>query len=514
MIIRETRSVCPICLANVPARLEKQPDGSVFLEKNCPQHGAFRTIVWRGRLPFARWIAGARPMEGVEGQNCPGSCGLCPEHIRESCCVLLEVTRRCNLHCRFCFADAGGDNGPETEELLTAIRDIAARCGRPMLQLSGGEPTLRDDLPVLIRAAKDAGIPYVQVNTNGIRLAEDPALAGRLADAGLDFVFLQFDGTDDSIYRQLRGKELMEIKKRAVERSGEAGLGVTLVPTVVPDVNSHALGDIVRFAAAHSPVVRGVHFQPVSYFGRIPKEGPEDTDRCTLDELLFALCAQTGLELNDFIPSRCDHPLCGFHGSFIAEEGRLIPLTRGDMAPQGTITAGENREFVARHWLRQRDAEQNRAAEAAARRSASGEDSQIPTGAAAASGGMASDTTSPEDMSWRADRSPGDKSCQAKSLAACYDSHNESDNDVLFEGRTYQLRLDMAQSSVSDMDVFLQKVRTQSFTLSSMPFQDAMSLDMERLRSCSLHVYSEGKIVPLCAQYLTAMGQEPMEEEG
>ena len=53
-----------------------------------------------------------------------------------------------------------------------AIRDIVSQCGEPLLQLSGGEPTLRDDRPELIRYAKEAGCSYVQTNTNGIRLAQ------------------------------------------------------------------------------------------------------------------------------------------------------------------------------------------------------------------------------------------------------------------------------------------------------------------------------------------------------
>ena len=447
MTLRETRSVCPVCLANVPARLQEQPDGSVFLEKTCPRHGKYKTVVWRGRLPFSRWTGSARPLAQGEGLHCPERCGLCAEHQRESCCVLLEVTRRCNLRCRFCFADAGADSEPDYARLTAAISEIAR--SRPMLQLSGGEPTLRGDLPALVRAAKAAGIPYVQVNTNGVRLAEDPDLAFALAEAGLDFVFLQFDGVDDDVYRALRGRDLLSIKERAIANSGAAGLGVTLVPTVVPEVNLSALGDIVRFAAERSPVVRGVHLQPVSYFGRVPA-APDDAGRCTLDELLTELCRQTGLMTGDFIPSRCDHPLCGFHGSFIAEGGRLIPLTRGESAPAKTISAGENREFVARHWLREPG---NETVVPAA--------SPVPT----ASGRSA----------------------------------------ALTGGGSCDLRLDMERSGVSDMDVFLKKVRSQSFTLSSMPFQDAMNLDIERLRSCSLHVFRDGKLVPLCAQYLTPM---------
>ncbi|MCR4894772.1 MAG: radical SAM protein [Eubacteriales bacterium] len=449
MIIRNTRSVCPICLENIPARLIQEPDGSVFMEKSCPECGDFRTLIWRGKLDFASWIAAASPLKDSEGIRCPDNCGLCGDHLRGSCCVLLEVTKRCNLRCRFCFADAGREEEPSFDRLCEQIRDIASKGNKPMLQLSGGEPTLRDDLAGLIRTAKEAGIPYVQVNTNGIRLALEPHLASLLAGAGLDFVFLQFDGTDDGIYRFLRGRDLMRIKEKAIENSVKAGLGVTLVPTVVPGVNTECLGDIVKFAAERSPGVRGVHFQPVSYFGRTPDGFPPDGERCTLDELLYGLCEECGLETADFVPSRCDHPLCGFHGSFISEKGMLIPLTKGESVPRDTITSEENREFVARHWKRDRQNEPS-------------------------SGRMPRET-----------------------------AEEDEDRPIPAGGR-YSLRLGMEESGVSDMDTFLKKVRSQSFTLSSMPFQDAMNLDIERLRSCSLHVYSSGKLVPLCAEYLSA----------
>ncbi|MBR3357156.1 MAG: radical SAM protein [Solobacterium sp.] len=455
-MIRETRSVCPVCLANIPAVLDQRPDGSVVMTKTCPQHGTWETTVWRGRLPFSRWISGTAPLAGSEGLHCPEACGLCSEHVQGSCCVVLEVTERCNLRCRFCFADAGKNSEPPLTELLDAVQNIAHTASRPMLQLSGGEPTLRNDLPDLIRAAREAGIPYVQVNTNGIRLAQEPDLAQALADAGLNFVFLQFDGTDDRIYRTLRGRSMLEIKEKAIANSGAAGLGVTLVPTVVPGVNLRILGDIVKYAADRSPVVRGVHFQPVSYFGRVPENGPVSPEHCTMDELLASLCEQTGLVFTDFVPSRCDHPLCGFHGSFIAEKGLLIPLTHGNAAPRTMITAGENREFVAKHWLRQNT-------------ELKAENASVHT---------------PEQYTAA--------SCRAVN---------------------HPLRLPMENSDVTDMDVFLRKVRSQSFTVSCMPFQDAMNLDAERLRNCSLHVYRKGKLVPLCAEYLTPVDPAGRKEE-
>lgn len=70
-------------------------------------------------------------------------------------------------------------------------------------------------------------------------------------------------------------------------------------------------------------MVRGVHFQPVSYFGRVP-ELPKDEDRFTLDELMAEAVAQSGglFAMENLAPSCCDHPMCGFHGDFIDDAGR------------------------------------------------------------------------------------------------------------------------------------------------------------------------------------------------
>ena len=202
---RKTRSVCPVCLKNIPAVLHTEDSGRILLRKTCPEHGPIQVPVWQGLMDFDRWTQGSKPLSPGRGLCCPENCGICAEHEIGTCCALLEVTKRCNLHCTYCFADGGSaEKDPPLQEMKEAVRDIVSQCGSPLLQLSGGEPTLRDDLPELIRFAKEAGCSYVQLNTNGIRLAEDPAFAKALAEAGLDIVFLQFDGTRDDIYQNLR----------------------------------------------------------------------------------------------------------------------------------------------------------------------------------------------------------------------------------------------------------------------------------------------------------------------
>jgi hypothetical protein len=456
--VKKTWSVCPVCLKRIPARLALR-DGSWYMEKSCPEHGAYKTVVWRGSDPsLTGWGNYHPPKESEEDlPNCPDGCGLCDKHLQSTCCVLVEVTDRCNLRCPVCFAQSGGgDSGAEksrnwesgtagsrvekprteksVEELYQDFQFLINKECR-FIQLSGGEPTVRDDLPEIVRAAKRAGATSVQLNSNGLRLGKEPGFTKKLAEAGLDFVFMQFDGLGDEVYSTLRGRPLLEEKLAAIKVCGENGIGVTLVPTVVPGVNDRQVGAIIKFGMEHSPVVRGVHFQPISYFGRYPA-APEDESRITLPEIVAAIEIQTDglIRRTDLAPSACDHPRCGFHGDFVIMPDRLISLTPKPEAdgnccckPQAD-EALKNRNFVARRWKRNPELER-----------------------------------------------------EAAEIAEI----NEGD--------------------MMDFDSFLARLAANGFTVTGMAFQDAYNLDLERLRRCSLHVYDNGRIVPFCARYLTSV---------
>lgn len=433
-MIRKTRSVCPVCLSPIPAKLVSM-NNRIYLQKHCEKHGDFSVITWHGKEDFDAWNSGASPLGETEGLNCPANCGICSEHLQGSCCVLLEVTRRCNLSCRFCFAD--GDLDEPSLESLKQAADIILTRGQPLIQLSGGEPTMRDDLPELVKYIRGKGTRFIQLNSNGIRLADDEEYVKALADAGLSFVFMQFDGVTDDVYQTLRGERLLDVKRRAIEICGRHGLGVTLVPTVVRGVNDSQIGDMIRYGAALSPVVRGVHFQPVSYFGRYPRQ-PDDDERYTLDELLAALETQAGIKKENIMPSRCDHPSCGFHGSFVVmEDGVLRPLTFQKNASAGEMTSAQtNRNYIGTRW------------EAAPKK---------------------------------------DSSC----CCCCGGESTPSRENTEFDS----------------IDAFAERVKTYGFTVTSMAFQDAMNLDIERLRRCSLHVYDNGALKPFCARYITKIGE-------
>lgn len=360
-VLAETESVCPECLARIPARRVARGD-DVYLEKTCPRHGDFSAVVWRGAPAYGSWVrpktpgCPEKPFTAVAA-GCPFDCGLCSDHRQQTCCVLFEVTQRCDLRCPVCFAAAGAGPGadPDLATIAGWYRRLLDAGGPFNIQLSGGEPCLRDDLPEIIALGRSLGFTFFQVNTNGLRLGRDAAYLRRLVEAGLNTVFLQFDGTRDEIYTALRGRPLLAEKRAAVERCAAQGLGIVLVPTVVPGVNADDLGGIISFALQHAPAVRGVNLQPISYFGRYP-QAPADADRITLPEVMRAIEAQTGgtIRAENLTPTGAKHARCAFHGNFVQMPGgRLVPLTRHAPAQRccdGPGSAARSREFIALHW--------------------------------------------------------------------------------------------------------------------------------------------------------------------
>lgn len=145
-VFAKTKSVCPVCLRTVDAEKAVAGDGFVHLIKTCPEHGFFDVLIWEeGREAYLAWGGAAASPEPED--DCPRSCGLCGNHESAGCCVLLELTHRCDLRCPVCFASAGGE-GDLTIDGVAALYDMLMERGGPYnIQLSGGEPTMRDDLP-------------------------------------------------------------------------------------------------------------------------------------------------------------------------------------------------------------------------------------------------------------------------------------------------------------------------------------------------------------------------------
>lgn len=315
-ILRNTESLCPECLKVVPAQIFIDESNRVKIGKTCSEHGYFEDTYTFSDPDLYRWAEGYA-YEGVKPENprtetlrgCPYDCGVCPQHRSQTVLAIVDVTNRCNLRCPICFANAAAAGyvyEPTMEQIEEILKNLRATrpVPPPALQFSGGEPTVRDDLPELIAMAKRLGFEHVEVNTNGIRFAGDVDYMKRCLMEGMDTVYLQFDGLDDEIYKRSRGVPLTKVKLKVLENARRIGLeSIVLVVTLVKGFNDHQLGDIVRFAMENSDVVRCVNVQPVSITGRIDRESREAMRINTTDFMKLLESQTDGLiKASDFRP--------------------------------------------------------------------------------------------------------------------------------------------------------------------------------------------------------------------
>ena len=314
-VIRETQSLCPHCLRTLPAVVHEH-DGKVYMAKECPEHGPFDVYIWPDADHY-RWCLTfdfpTRPRnpqtERVHG--CPKDCGLCPRHGTWVSLAEIEVTYRCNMRCPVCFMSAGDPIAePTFDELVSQMRGIREReFDGVTLQITGGEPTVREDLPDLIRAACAEGFGVVELNTNGLILGRDPTYARVLKEAGCSNVYLQFDGVTSDVHDALRGPGIHEIKLQAIQNCRDAGLPVVLSPAIVRGVNDHQLADIITFAMSNMDVIDGVSFQPAFVSGRFDVDMEQ---RITMGDMVAMIEQQTNgrVKARDFYPLTCVSPLC------------------------------------------------------------------------------------------------------------------------------------------------------------------------------------------------------------
>ena len=120
----------------------------------------------------------------------------------------VAVTYRCNAACTFCYAGcnctanpAGTAREMTTDEARKVLDRIAMEAKVPSVSFTGGEATLRDDLPALVRHARGLGM-RVNLVTNGI-LASDPAVVERLAEAGLHSAQVSVEGTTAAVHEAI-----------------------------------------------------------------------------------------------------------------------------------------------------------------------------------------------------------------------------------------------------------------------------------------------------------------------
>jgi len=186
--------------------------------------------------------------------------------------VVWNMTRRCNLKCVHCYAQAKDiefENELSTEEGKALIDDLA-NYGSPVILFSGGEPTLRVDLPELAAYAREKGMRAV-ISTNGTLIDRD--LAKRLKDVGLSYVGVSLDGIRETNDRFRGMKGAFDAALRGLHNCQEEGIKVGLRFTI----NKQNVRDIPAiFDILEEEKIPRICFYHLVYAGRGSKMVSED----------------------------------------------------------------------------------------------------------------------------------------------------------------------------------------------------------------------------------------------
>ena len=324
MVLKQTTSLCPVCGAILPADVIEE-DGQIYIVRECPEHGISKHLYWSDAEMYKKFdiFEGIGP--GIDNpqkkaaKGCPLDCGLCSNHKSGTLLANIDLTNRCNLACDFCFANAhacGYIYEPSFDEIVAMMQMVRDQkpVPAPAVQFSGGEPTMRNDLFAIVKKAKEMGFSQVQIATNGIKIAQNPDYAKKLADVGTSTLYLHFDG----VTRQTN--PLIKISKKVILHCRKAKLGVVLVPTVINGRNDHEVGDIIRFAADNVDVVRGVNFQPVAFTGAASADNVA-RERVTIPDLADRIEKQTGgvIKKDYFYPVPCVLPFSDLVETYTGE---------------------------------------------------------------------------------------------------------------------------------------------------------------------------------------------------
>ena len=355
-----TNSICTKCHRKAEAKIVLQGD-LVYMHKRCPRHGFEKVLISTDAEYYKRSRLTLKPGQLPVKFNtpirygCPYDCGLCPDHEQHSCLTLVEITDACNLSCPICYAESGPHRQTHRSlEQVEFMLDCVVRNEREpdIVQISGGEPTIHPQFFEILDAARRRPIKHLMVNTNGIRIAQEPDFAKRLKDYLPGFeLYLQFDSLEEAPLRELRGADLRRIRLQALEQLNKHNISTTLVVTVKKGSNDGELGRIIDFAL-QQPCVRGVTFQPIQAAGRL-EQFDAATDRLTLAEVRQNILAQSDIfKPEDIIPVPC-HPDALAMGYAIKLGGKTVPLT--SMIDPKVLLQGEGNTIVYERDPRLRD---------------------------------------------------------------------------------------------------------------------------------------------------------------
>jgi pyruvate-formate lyase-activating enzyme len=253
------------------------------MEKRCPDHGPFRALVEKDEVVY-RILMNSEPS------------------ARSGVTLVIPVTHHCNLRCSMCFYP----DEPIPDPSFKAIRRMIEDFPGPMVVFSGGEPTVRRDLPELIACAARRGKDTC-IATNGLKL-HDRSLVARLADAGLRWCLLSFNGLEEHVFEAVEGRPLLKEKLAALENLMHSPVQPVLSVTLVPGVNDGVLPAMVRFMAERRDRLEYLRLRTHAAIGR-----HRSVRGSCVSEVLDQICRAWRVDRGDLLEGLRQEPV--YHGA-------------------------------------------------------------------------------------------------------------------------------------------------------------------------------------------------------
>lgn len=308
-----TTAVCEQCMELIPTKVIED-SGSIYFYKECKKHGVQKTKVSTDVEYFMQCLNPqnqnfTRPDNLIKSNdNCPKDCGLCTHHEQKTCMAMVELTDDCNIKCATCIAGScpGGQKYISLKDMDKIIDTLYLEKNTiDLLMLSGGEPTIHPQIFDIIDLCKKRGVRHIMLISNGVKIAKDENFVNELAKRKQNLeIYLQFDSLRPESLLDIRGLDLSEVRRNAVEMLEKYKINSTLVCIVKKGTNDNELKEIIDFARNYS-YVRGITLQPLKDIGRGDTFN-KDSNYITLTEVRD-LVGQTGfMDKKNMIPHPCN----------------------------------------------------------------------------------------------------------------------------------------------------------------------------------------------------------------
>ena len=264
--VKNTTSLCPTCLRKLEAEVYEE-DGAIYLDRTCPEHGNFYTMVERD--PNFYKLAMCR------GRDCKISW------------VVIPITSNCNIKCKYCFYPDSLEKKLSVDDIIEISKN-APRC----FIISGGEPTTHPNLDKIIAKLKE-NKTHCTLLTNGIKLA-DPRYLDSLCNAGLCDILLSLNSTDKNTLIEFEGVDTLKKKLTAIDNITDRNIRFSISFSVLKGFNEDEFKKVLFFALRKGAA--GLRVRSFSHYGRYD----EVKDVLFMSDLIKLLADALGYEKEFF----------------------------------------------------------------------------------------------------------------------------------------------------------------------------------------------------------------------